>query len=171
MPEPNELPPKIVVDTSVIIDFYLGGLLPSLFELPFHFLAPDVIIAELQDPKGVAVMILGLHGHELSVSQLLEVRGLSPKNTKVSLNDLQAFVLARDLGAMLLTSDGPLRNLAQENGVGVHGTLWLLDEMVRLAVISQVTAANAIRRMLDAGCRLPKNECEARLRLWESDEQ
>jgi len=105
MPESNELLPQVVVDTSVIIDFHLGGLLPNLFELPFRFLAPDAIIAELQGPEGAEVMILGLSKHELSMNQLLEVMRLSPKHTRVSLNDLQAFVLARDLEITLLTGD------------------------------------------------------------------
>jgi hypothetical protein len=39
-------PPRHVIDTSVLIDFYWGELLEELFSLPFAFLAPDVIVAE-----------------------------------------------------------------------------------------------------------------------------
>ena len=50
MPTPPKPPLQMVIDTSVILDFHLGGLLPKLFALPYRFLAPDAIVAELQDP-------------------------------------------------------------------------------------------------------------------------
>ena len=48
----------------------------------------------------------------------------------------------------------------------VHGTLWLLDEMVRLAVVPPRLAAQALERMLEHGSRLPLNECQERLERW-----
>ena len=64
------------------------------------------------------------------------------------------------LGASLLTGDRHLRAAAEQEGVPVHGTLWLLDEMVRLAVVSPRLAAQALERMLERGSRLPLDECQ-----------
>ena len=163
----SQQPPlPLVIDTNVIVDFHLGGLLSRLFELPYRFLTPDAILDELQDPAGAHVVTLGLHPQTLSGEHLLAVMGLARDHRRVSLNDLQAFVLARTLSATLLTGDGALRALAQAHGLAVHGTLWLLDEMVRLDVCTPAEAAAALRRMQHAGSRLPESECDRRLETW-----
>ncbi len=41
-----------VVDTSLVIDLYIGEILHEAFHLSYQFLAPDVIIEELQEPDG-----------------------------------------------------------------------------------------------------------------------
>jgi len=130
--------PTCIADTNVIIDLYLGGILARLFELPLQFAAPDVIIAELQDPDGAQVELMGMVRLSLEPHQLVEVMELSRQYPRVSVSDLQAFVLARDRKATLVTGDHALRRLAGEAAIPVHGTLWLLDEMVRLAYSPRV---------------------------------
>jgi len=83
-------------------------------------------------------------------------------------NDLLALVLARALEATLLTGDRHLRRVAAQEGVDVHGTLWVLDEMVRLEVITPPQATQALERMLAQARRLPRAECQRRLRQWKA---
>jgi len=155
-----------VVDTSLLIDLYIGRILAEFFKLPYSFVAPDVIIAELQEPEGKVLMELGLQQDELAGSQILEVVQLRAQYRHPSVNDLFAFVLARSLGVTLLTNDGNLRKVALQEGVSVHGTLWTLDEMVRLKIISPLRAADALRLMCERGSRLPQDECNKRLAGW-----
>jgi predicted nucleic acid-binding protein len=96
----------------------------------------------------------------------LEVVALRARYRRVSANDLFALVLARALGVTLLTGDRHLRKVAEQEGVEVHGTLSVLDEMVRLGVVAPAGAAEALERMLERGSRLPKAECRRRLRKW-----
>ncbi len=158
--------PVCIVDANIIIDMYLGGILVRLFDLPFQFAAPDIIVTELQDPEGTQVELLGVSRLSLEPQQLFEVMDLSQRYPAISVSDLQALVLARDQEATLLTGDRALRRLATEIGVPAHGTLWLLDEMVRLHILSAGEAAAALRTMLDNNCRLPLEECKTRLRRW-----
>ncbi len=162
----QSLSPVCIVDANIIIDMYLGGILVRLFELPFQFAAPDIIVAELQDPEGTQVELLGVSRLVLEPQQLLEAMALSRQYPRIPVSDLQALVLARDRKATLLTGDRALRRLATEIGVPAHGTLWLLDEMVHLQILSEGEAAAALRTMLDSNCRLPLEECKARLRRW-----
>lgn len=158
----------MVIDTSVILDFHRGELLPSLFELPYCFLAPDTIISELKRPPGLFVSVLGLHPYSLTGEQVLSATRLRNEHRGLSVADLHAFVLARALGLTLLTGDKLLRRLAQENNVTVHGTLWLLDKLVCQEVVTPPRAAAALRQMLERGARLPKDPCEKRLTTWEA---
>ncbi|MBC7252168.1 MAG: DUF3368 domain-containing protein [Anaerolineae bacterium] len=161
-------PPPCVVDANILIDLHAGGLLREVFLLPFRLVAPDVIIAELYDPDGDMLLAYGLESETLSGAQVLEVASLLARYRYVSANDLFALVLARALKAPLLTGDRHLRQVAEQEGILVHGTLWVLDEMVRLRVIAPPQAARALEQMLVQGSRLPQAECQARLRRWKT---
>ena len=155
-----------VVDANILIDLHVGDLLPELFRLPLALVAPDVIIEELQEPDGEQLERRGLHSRELSGQQVMEVAGLAAEHREVSINDLFALVLARALGATLLSGDRRLRRIARGQGVSVHGTLWVLDELVRWEVIDPSQAAAGLGRMLAGGSRLPEVECQRRLKRW-----
>ncbi len=71
------------------------------------------------------------------------------------------------MGTSLLTGDRHLREAATQEGVAVHGTLWLLDELVRLGTIVPLQAA-ALEHMLAHGRRLPQDECQKRIERWKA---
>lgn len=155
-----------MVDANVFIDLHRGGLLGALFALPFSFLAPDVIVAEMERPDGHELLARGLQSVSLSGEQVAAVAGLAAVHRRPSVNDLFAYVVALAEGAMLLTGDAALRQLAESEGMVVHGTLWLLDELVRLAIIGPEEATQGLERMLASGSRLPEKEWRRRMRRW-----
>jgi hypothetical protein len=162
----EDFPPLCIVDANILIDLHIGGLLRAFFRLPFRLAAPDVIIAELDEPDSEMLVGYGLESVELMGDQVLEVAALLVRYRSVSANDLFALVLARVQKATLLTGDQHLTEVAYREGVVIHGTLWVLDEMVRLEVITPVQAAQALRQMLERGSRLPQAEYQKRLRQW-----
>jgi predicted nucleic acid-binding protein len=158
--------PRCVVDTNVLIDFHWGDLLEALLALPFIFLVPDVIVAELAAPNGQQLLAWGLESVSLTGEQVAAVAALAAVHRAPSINDLFALVLARTRTATLLTGDRALRQLAESEGIEVHGTLWLLDEVVRLAIITAGQAADGLERMIACGSRLPEEERRLRMRRW-----
>ena len=157
---------KCVVDTSILIDMHIGKIMVHFFKLPYHFIAPDVIIAELHEPNGTLLLKLGLEQGELTGDQIIEVLQLRKQYNRPSVNDLFALVLAKVLEATLLTNDGSLRKVAEQQGITTHGTLWVLDEIVRLTIITSFQAADALRTMFEKGSRLPIDEYNKRLQKW-----
>lgn len=164
----QESRPACAVDANILIDLHVGGLLGLLFRLPYRFATPDMVAAELEKPDEETVVGLGLGRETLSGDQLLEIVELRGRYRRTSANDLAALVLARDLGITLLTGDAHLRRAAKQEQVPVHGTLWVLDEMVRLGVIEESAAAASLEKMLRRGSRLPVTECERRFKRWKS---
>jgi predicted nucleic acid-binding protein len=90
----------------------------------------------------------------------VEIIALRSGYSALSLNDVAAFVLARNLGVGLLTGDRRLRALAEQSGVEVHGTLWLLERMITHELIAPSQAVAALDAMLGAGSRLPAAEVQ-----------
>jgi predicted nucleic acid-binding protein len=157
---------RYIIDTNVLIDLYRGQILRQFFALPHHFISPDVIIDELLDPDGRELMHLGLERGELSGERVLEVEELSRYHRNIAVNDLFALVLAISTRLPLLTGDNRLRSLASKHNVQVHGTLWVLDEMVG-KTLKPVEARRALQRMIGQGSRLPLADCQSRLQAWE----
>ena len=157
---------RYIIDTNVLIDLHRGQILRQFFALPYYFISSDVIIDELLDPDGGELMRMGLMRGELSGDRVLEVEKLSGYHRNIAVNDLFALVLATSLGLPLLTGDSRLRTLATKHNVRVHGTLWVLDEMVGKS-LNPVEARRALQGMMDQGSRFPLGDCQSRLRDWE----
>jgi predicted nucleic acid-binding protein len=144
-----------VVDTSIFVDLSAGEVITEFFQLPCSFVTPVAIITELREPSSKLLMELGLQKSNLSEDHVLEATQLNQQYRGPSINDLLTLVLARTLETALLTSDRGLRKAAQQEGILTHGTLWVLDEMVQLEIISQSRAASALKLMLTKKRRLP----------------
>ena len=87
-------PSECVIDTNVLVDLHIGGLLDALFRLPIRLLVPDLIIAELETPKGTSLAAYGLESCELSGDQLVMIMQLREDHRRVSVHDLAALLLA-----------------------------------------------------------------------------
>lgn len=156
----------LITDTNIWIDLDNGGILADVFRLPYHFLTPDIATRELIRPRWQTLQALGLVLQELSADQVIELAQLRLSHRNLSVIDLASFLLAKSLDATLLTGDSRLFELAKENGLPVHGVLWLLDELVRLRVLAPKQVVGALQKMLGAGARLPRDECRKRLVNW-----
>jgi hypothetical protein len=151
----------------VAIDFKDGSFLAPLFDLPMQFIVPDLLLTnEFLSLDHEQLQRFGLQIRSLDGVQLLEVITLRQQYPQPSVNDLSAYVLAHHLGAVLLTGDGNLRKIALANNVACHGTLWLLDEIVRLQIAIPLDTLNALQEMLNHGSRLPVDECQKRFTRW-----
>lgn len=159
-----------VTDSSVWISLKDGGFLEDALKLPFNWSVPDVVLEEeLEDPSGTWLESKGIQRCELSGSQVEKVIQMAARYRNPSRCDLFALVQAKEEGSVLLTDDGPLRKAACAEGVEVHGTLWVLDQMLTYGVIDKPRAAKGLRLMVEKGRRFPEREVKRRLRLWEGE--
>lgn len=160
------LPSVLVTDTNIWIDLENGKILAGVFRLPYQFFTTDFAVEEFICPGWNALQELGLQTHELGPESMLELSQLVQIHRQLSAVDLAALLLAKALGASLVTGDRRLHELAKAQGLPVHGVLWILDEMVIHYVLTATQAANALREMLDQGARLPDGECQKRFDRW-----
>ncbi|MDD4650858.1 MAG: hypothetical protein PHQ34_01380 [Methanothrix sp.] len=147
-----------------------GEIAANAFHLPWEFMAPDMVIAELLLPSW-DLLGMGLIEKSLPGSAMLRAEELIKKYPRPGRIDLISLVLAMQENALLLTGDEALRKAAQEEGVVVHGTLWLLDVMVKEGAISKAEGYRSLELMSNAGRRLPKKEVSARMNSWRSGEK
>lgn len=157
---------RCVIDANVIIDLHNGGILKDITNLPIDFVTPDIVLAEHRNGSPDEVLRSGIRAEELSGKLVRQVTELAPRNRKLSTPDLFAFVLARHHGCVLITGDGRLRTLAEQQATECHGTLWVMDLMVEQGILSPASADTALEAILMKNARLPAAECEERQKAW-----
>jgi predicted nucleic acid-binding protein len=159
--------PLLVTDTNIWIDLHHAAVIEVVFRLPYRFLASDFVLgSELRQPPLDLLRRYGLELISLDPSLIGELSLLRPKYGGLSVQDIAAFLVARQYSAVLLTGDRRLADLGIARGLTVHGVLWLLDEIVANNLLTTAEAASGLESMLDGGARLPHEECQKRLRLW-----
>lgn len=153
----------LISDANILIDMDDGGLLSSLFELPYEFVTPDVLFEEELKENHPNLLDLGLKVKSIESSFISYAFSLKLTHSKVSTNDCLVLSLAKQENCPLLTGDRRLVTVAQKEAVIVMGTLWVVEQMVIHAVITLDEAKAAYQKMKEAGSRLPFDEAIKRL--------
>jgi len=156
----------LISDANIIIDMDTGGLLRLMFRFDATFAVPDVLYEEELRADHPELLRLGLKRLELSEGTVVYAGRLVEKyrGLGASINDLLALALARQEECPLLTGDGRLRTAGRTEGIDVHGTLWLIEQMIRARTITVRQAGAAYAKMRDAGRRLPWDDVDQQLR-------
>ncbi len=97
------------------------------------------------------------------------MRNQALKSSNASIQDCSVWKLAKNLGCSLLTGDNRLRKVVQKDDVEVHGILYLFDKMLEHQVINHEMATVRLQSLANINTRLPKDEIDKRLELWEAE--
>src|SRR5262249_48959928 len=156
-----------VTDANIWLDLLAGSLLAVVARLSFRCVIPDVLMHEdLKEATQQQLRALGVREVEATAEQVKEAVRLVKVYPQASPTDLLALVIARWQEATLLTGDRALRKAAEKERVEVHGTIWLIEQLIAEEAISATEAADALEQMRSQGRWLPVNEVERRLREW-----
>lgn len=158
--------PILITDTNIWIDLGNGDLLGVIFRLPYKICIVDFARNEIHSVDVGFLEKQGLIILDLASDQVAEVSRLSQRNRAISPVDFAAFLLAKEMGAVLVSGDRNLVKFAAQSNVTAHGLLWLIDEMVRLNIIPKNRALLSLAAMISRGARLPEEECNRRYHEW-----
>lgn len=156
----------IISDTSVLIDIECGELTAAMFRLPFQFAVPDILFAEELAERHGHLSELGLISKTMSGDLVDEAYNLHQKYIKPSVNDMLALALAKYEGCQLLTGDKALREVAMQFNIEVHGTIWLIEQILQNKKITVEAARDGFQRMKDSGSRLSWGEVDRILKRY-----
>jgi len=161
---------KCILDSSICIDLFHGGLVEVSLQLPYTFVIPDVVLSEeLNETQRIEFTGTGYGVESLSSEGVSEVLALVPKYVRPSRIDLFALVCTKKCEGILLSGDKSLRKAAEEEKVEVHGLLWVLDGLIDRKLLLPMEARAALIKMLEHGARLPKDDCDNRLKQWKTE--
>ena len=164
----------LVSDANILIDMDAGGQLKGMFKLDYGFAVPDVLFEEelkaQLTPRDRSRRRRGRDcGGERrrrpsppSPWPRTAFRG-GPGRRGAGRNDLLALALASQEKCPLLTGDSRLRKVCEDQKMDVHGTIWLVGQMIEQKIVGIAAARSAYRAMREARRRLPWDEVEKQL--------
>lgn len=157
------------IDANILFDFAAGGIFDTLFLLPLELHTSDIVAHEISGSYSRQQLSRkGLTIFTLDETEILEIFSLKQNHIDLSLQDVSVYLLSHKHHTMILSNDGPLRDLADGSRIEYHGTIWLLEEIVRRRILLPRDAAAALRAMIENKRWLPHAECERLIRKWES---
>jgi predicted nucleic acid-binding protein len=145
----------LISDANILIDLEEGELIRFLFQLPYRFTVPDLLFYDELAEHHAYLLQQGLLLGEMTPQTLRYVSQLVMRVQGPSRYDCFALALAKQENCPLLTGDKALRMAAKAEQVEVRGMLWLVEEMVRYAIIDRAAAHRAYSLMRASGRRLP----------------
>jgi predicted nucleic acid-binding protein len=74
--------------------------------------------------------------------------------------DHSALALAMQEKCPLLSGDKDLRMAAKSEGIDIHGTIWIVEELLNYQLVDRVQARNSFDSMKAKGSRLPWGDVE-----------
>lgn len=158
----------LISDANILIDMEAGELLADMFRLDYRFGVPNILYEEELKDRHPELLRYGLSPMGLTPNSIAVVAELIQKyrGFGVSTNDVFALTLARQEQTTLLTGDSRLKQVCLAEGVDVHGTVWLIGEMLEANIIGHADAARAYAGMQAAGSRLPAKDIESQLKKF-----
>ena len=159
-------------DTSVWIDFSIIGFLQAPFLLNDQFtymMSGDSIDDELLSPVTLRTDLLkyGLQRTDLTEEEYQLAIDYTTLYPQLSAYDIFALSIAKVRRIILLTGDGRLRKVATQEGVEVHGTLWVVDQLwdnQRLQVAEYKALLEGLKQNCGKQVRLPLDEIMRRIK-------
>ena len=149
-----------------------ASLLEAFLGLPYEILIPNTLFEEelvrfTQEQKDLLIQG-GLQVMDLPGESVLRALALAAELPHLSIHDSFAYALAEGYkGCILLTGDGRLRALAIDNGMEVHGVLWVIDEIHAHGLASAEDLLKILRVFAeDTSVRLPRRELAAQVRRY-----
>jgi predicted nucleic acid-binding protein len=154
----------IISDANIFIDLECAELTARMFRLDIDFAVPDLLYQDELSRDHPELPGYGLEIRQLGpelINQSMACRNSYPK---LSIYDAFALTLANHESAPLLTGDGHLRTAAYSEDVQVHGTLWLMEQMLTQKLLTLPEMEAAYEAMLAAQRRLPEREIRRQLK-------
>lgn len=160
-----------VQDANIIFDLFDIDLLDAFFKLEIEIFITDFIAGEINKSEQKEFINKYISTGETIVlittpEEIIELISIRNQTRGLSIADCSILFHATKNKAFILTGDNTLRKYAESNQIEVHGILWVLDELIKEKQISEKKAYLKLTQLMETNSRLPRKECEKRLKNW-----
>jgi predicted nucleic acid-binding protein len=156
----------VITDVSVFFDLYHLQVLPEFFalDLEIHttdFIYNEIVNSEQRSEFEVFERSKKLHIIKITPEDEHEIQIMPLSRSNRSFPDKTVLWKAKQLECTLLTCDNKLRNEAIKHGIEVHGSIWVLSELVENKIITPTKGVELLEKMKIVNARLPIDEIDS----------
>ena len=163
----------IITDTNILLDIIDIEAVIQFFKLPYEFHTTNFVIDEILISEQKEVIEKFVNAGQLKVFNLSEneietVKAFQTKRFFKGLTDKTVLWKAKQLGSPLLTGDGKLRKEAQEQGIKVHGSIWVIENLAINQLIEKPYAVILLEKLKETNSSLPIDEIDKLIKKYSS---
>ena len=164
----------IITDTNIFFDIISIGALPELFNLDYEINTTEFVIEEIKQSDQKEAIEVFIKAKEINVigftsDEIGEILSFKTSKTFKGITDKSVLWKSHQLKCPLLTGDKKLRKEAEEHGVEVHGTLWIIDTLVDNGLIDRKKGIELLELLKKVNFSLPFHEIEKLIREYKSE--
>lgn len=160
-----------VKDACIIIDLIDLDLLHEFFNLNLDIITTDLAINEIKTYSHKNQLIKftktnKLRVEKLSFAELSESVKIRNKYKKLILTDCTVIYKAKQNNCMILSSDNVIRKYAKIENIEIHGTIWIIEQLVNSKLIQKQTGILKLNQLMNINNRIPVNSCNDLINKW-----
>jgi predicted nucleic acid-binding protein len=161
----------VITDVSVFFDLYKIQALPEFFALDWEIHTTDFVYNEIIQEEQKEVFEVFERSRQLTVlnfslDEEIEVREFKTNRVMRSIPDKTVLWKSMQLGALLLTCDEKLRKEAVDQGIEVHGSIWVIEQLVEMKIINKHRGIRLLENLKLTNNRLPMKEISILIKRW-----
>jgi len=158
----------IITDTNVLFDVIKIGALPEFFSLDYAICTSVFVIEEIKPSLQRELVDTFISAKKLTVIEFTgeDVEDVVNFDTVKGLKrftDKSVIWKSVQLNCPMLTGDKKMKEIAENIGIEVHGSIWVIDELYNYNLISTEKAIELLEQLMKTNSWLPRNEIEKRI--------
>ena len=135
----------IITNTNIITDLSTANVLSDFIKLDNVYISDVLKNKEIYNSTGNIELIKKFKVIQSTANQLLETKSIKLNNKRLSMVDINNYILARDNNCILATGDNLLKKFAEKNNITVIRTLKIIRLMYEKGIITKKKAINACK--------------------------
>jgi predicted nucleic acid-binding protein len=153
----------LITDTNVFIDIIRLDKINEFLELSQEIHTTQFVINELKPNQKEALSIFEnnkLIIKSFEADEVLEIFKMKVTRNNVSkrIADRSVLYYATNREGILISGDKNLKKEAQEKGLEVHGTIWIISEMFRQNILGLTNTISTLEELKEINPFLPIEE-------------
>ena len=158
----------VITDTNILFDVIKIGALPEFFSLDYEICTTVFVMQEIlpfpqKEMVETFIRAKKMIVYDFSAEDIEEVQNFNTGRDLKRFTDKTVIWKALQLNCPMLTGDQRMREVAEKLNIEVHGSIWIIDELVTKKLISSDKAVQLLEQLFRTNSRLPKDEIEKRI--------
>jgi predicted nucleic acid-binding protein len=162
----------VITDTNILFDVIKIGALPEFFSLDYEicttvFVMQEILPSPQKEMVETFIRAKKLIVYDFSAEEIEEVQNFNTGRDLKRFTDKTVIWKSLQLNCPMLTGYQRMREVAEKMNIEVHGSIWIIDELVTKTLISSEKAILLLEQLLLTNSRLPRDEIEKRINKYD----
>ncbi len=163
----------IITDTNIFFDIIGIGALPEFFSLDYEICSTEFVIHEILHSDQKQAIDIFIRAKEIKVfsftsEEIDEILSFNTTKSFKGITDKSVLWKSFKQSCPLLTGDRKLRKETEELGIEVHGSIWVIDTLVKKGLIAREKGIELLNKLKRLNTSLPVKEIDKLIRQYKN---